>query len=157
MKEMLTQLVVLLAVMLCSAYAFSAAAPDVRELMSAEEFEEAGLDKLVPSEIDALNRWLLRFTAREAPVLRQSSEAVREEVRKAEDNVIDTTIEGEFHGWTGNTVFRLKNGQVWEQRMKGSWRYHAVEPRVQIRKNFLGFWEMVVVDANRQIGVRRIQ
>lgn len=31
------------------------------------------------------------------------------------DNVIESRINGEFKGWSGNTKVELANGQVWEQ------------------------------------------
>lgn len=130
---------------------------DVRDLMSADEFEAAGLERLSREEIDALNAWLLRYTAREAPVLRTSNEVVREEVRKVEAEVIKSRIDGDFDGWSGKTVFVLQNGQIWQQRMGGSWRHHAIAPEVEIRKNFMGFWDMQMVDGGRQVGVKRLR
>ena len=132
-------------------------APDVRDLMKTDEFEAAGLDRLNQEEIDALNAWLLRYTAREAPMLRTSNEDVREEVRKVEAEVIKSRIDGDFDGWSGKTVFVLQNGQIWQQRMGGSWRHHAIAPEVEIRKNFMGFWDMQMVDGGRQVGVKRLR
>ncbi len=130
---------------------------DVRDLMSADEFEAAGLDRLSQEEVDVLNAWLLRYTAREAPILRTSNEDVREEVRKVEAEVIKSRIDGDFDGWSGKTVFVLQNGQIWQQRMGGSWRHHAIAPEVEIRKNFMGFWDMQMVDGGRQVGVKRLR
>lgn len=132
-------------------------APDVRELMSPEEFGAAGLGKLTPAELEALNRWLLRYTAGEAAVLRSSSNAVREEARKSEATVIRSRIAGPFEGWSGRTLFRLENGQVWQQRMSGAWRHRADSPEVEIRKNLLGMWEMRLLESGRQVGVTRIE
>jgi hypothetical protein len=124
--------------------------------MSSEDFLAAGLDKLTPKEIDALNRWLVRFTAKDAPELTRESEAVKEEVKRVEQEGIKTRLVGEFRGWDGDTVFRLENGQVWKQRIKGRWFYRATAPEVELKKNFLGFWELRIVEANRAIGVTRI-
>ena len=44
-----------------------ATGPDVRVLMTPEEFQAAGLDKLSPQELEALNRWVVRYTAGDAP------------------------------------------------------------------------------------------
>jgi len=132
-------------------------APDVRTLMSAEEFEAAGIGKLAPGEIEALNRWLLRYTAKDAPEVRRSSEQVQAEIRKVDDAGTRSQIAGDFRGWNGNSVFRLKNGQVWKQRIGGRWFYRATDPEVLIRKNRLGFWEMTVVAADRSVGVTRVE
>ena len=135
----------------------AAEAPDVRGLMTPEEFGAAGLGKLTAAELEALNRWLLRYTAGEATVLRTSSDAVREATRKTGATVIRSRIAGPVEGWSGRTQFRLENGQIWQQRMSGSWRHRADSPEVEIRKNLLGMWEMRLLESGRQVGVTRIE
>lgn len=152
---------VLLAVVVCGLCVLPAhgadSAPDVRTLMTPEEFQAAGLDKLSPAELEALNRWVLRYTANEAPVQRRVSPAVKQEMKKTEETVTRTRIAGPFTGWSGKTVFRLENGQVWKQRTEGKWYHKADSPEVQIEKNLLGFWMLRVVGADRAIGVKRIE
>lgn len=133
------------------------AAPDVRTLMTADEFKAAGLERLSPSELEALNRWLLHYTARQSSELRQHNELVAEEIRKVEQEGIRTRIAGEFRGWDGDTLFRLENGQVWKQRLPGQWLYRASSPEVEISKNFMGFWMLRISDADRAVGVTRIE
>src|SRR6056297_1835362 len=87
--------------------------PGVEKLMSADEYRAAGLDKLTDEEREALNRWLIGYTIGEAPVIRDSNP----EVKKADrEQVIRARITGAFSGWSGDTLFRLDNGQVWQQR-----------------------------------------
>ncbi len=131
--------------------------PDVRTLMSAEEFRAAGLDKLSAAELEALNAWIVKYTARDAPEVRRMNEVVQAEAAKADAEGIRTRVIGEFRGWTGDTVFRLENGQVWKQRLKGRWFYRAESPEVVLRKNTIGFWEMRVVEADRAVGVTRLK
>lgn len=148
-----------LLLLLALAAALPAAAadtPDVRALMSAEEFRAAGLDKLSAEELEALNQWVIRYTAKDAPEIRQRSEVVREEIAKVEAVGVRTRIAGEFRGWEGSTVFRLENGQTWKQRLPGRWFHKAQSPEVELRKNMMGFWVMRLVDADRAIGVTRI-
>jgi hypothetical protein len=129
---------------------------DVRAIMTPEEFKAAGLERLSPAELEALNRWLLRYTARETSELRQHNEVISEEIRKVEEEGVRTRIVGEFTGWDGNTIFRLENGQVWRQRLPGSFRYRASAPEVELSKNFMGYWMLRVVEADRSVGVTRI-
>ena len=131
--------------------------PDVRALMTADEFKAAGLERLSPSELEALNRWLLRFTARQASELRQHSGFIEQEIRKVEQEGVRTRIVGEFHGWDGDTIFRLENGQVWKQRLPGNWHYRASTPEVELSKNFMGYWMLRVLEADRAVGVTRIE
>lgn len=130
--------------------------PGVRELMTADEFKAAGLERLSPAELEALNGWLLRYTARQTSELRQHSEIVKEEIRKVEQDGMRTRIAGEFFGWDGDTLFRLENGQVWKQRLPGKWSYRANAPEVELSKNFMGYWMLRVVDADRAVGVTRV-
>ncbi len=52
--------------------------PGVKRLMSDEDFKATGLDKLSTEEIEALDAWLLRYTAGDAAVLQKSNKEVRE-------------------------------------------------------------------------------
>ena len=131
--------------------------PDVRKLMTPEEFEAAGLDKLSPQQIEALNRWVVRYTAHEAPEVRRQDEVVKAEAAKADEEGIKTRVAGAFDGWDGDTVFRLQNGQVWKQRLAGRWHYRAEAPEVELHKNLMGFWVLRVVEADKSIGVKRLQ
>lgn len=126
--------------------------PGVEQLMTPDEFREAGLDKLTAEEQDALNRWLIQYTGRDAAVLQRSNEAVREAKRTAS---IESAITGPFTGWSGDTVFSLENGQVWQQRLEGRYRYDGPpNPRVRIERNFLGFYRLTLIEANRTVGVK---
>lgn len=130
--------------------------PDVRTLMTPEEFSAAGLGKLSPAEIEALNRWVVRYTAREAPVMREHSTVVREEIKRVDAAVLKTRIVGEFRGWYGDTVFRLENGQTWRQRLPGKWFHKADSPEVELQKNVMGYWVLRVVGEDRSVGVVRV-
>jgi len=131
-------------------------APDVRSLMTAEEFSASGLQKLSPAEIDALNRWVVRYTAKEAPMMRERSEVVREAIKQVDTETMKSRVVGEFRGWYGDTLFRLENGQTWRQRLPGKWYYKADSPAVELKKNSMGYWVLRVVDADRSVGVTRV-
>ena len=125
--------------------------PGIEKLMSPEEFRAAGLDKLSPAEREALDRWLLRYTAGEAEVLQEANEEVRE-AKKAFEVV--SRIKGDFDGWSGGTLFRLENGQVWEQRLDGRYFYRGEpNPEVRIDRNWLGFYRLTIVETGKSIGV----
>ena len=145
-----------LRVVLCLAVAAGIATagerfPGVRKLMSDGEFRAAGLDKLSSEELQQLNAWLIRYTAGEAEVLRASNKAVRKAQRARQ---IVARIEGDFRGWTGKTIFRLDNGQVWKQRLDNTYRYRgAANPQVRIERNWMGFYRMTVVNTGKSVGV----
>ena len=127
--------------------------PGVQKLMSAEEFRAAGLDRLTPDERDALNRWLISYTIGEASVIRDKNP----EVKKADrEQRISASIAGAFSGWSGDTVFRLDNGQVWQQRHASRFSYNGDEKEVLIDRNFLGFYRMTHLASGRAVNVNRI-
>ena len=62
-----------------------------------------------------------------------------------------------FTGWDGKTVFRLDNGQVWQQRRSGRYTYRGEDSSVVITKNSFGFYDMQLLEADRSVGVKRIR
>ncbi len=141
-----------LMLMLFKHLALSAENPDVRELMTAEEFAASGFVRLSDDEIAVINRWLVRYTAQDAEVMIDDSPAVRE----LSNANIKSRIDGEFSGWNGPTQFRLKNGQTWETRSTRRYSYSAVDPEVEITTNWMGISRMRIVDTDRAIRVRRV-
>lgn len=127
--------------------------PGIENLMTAAQFSAAGLDGLTAEQLAELNHWLTSYTANEAPQIAKISKSVK----KAATATIASHIDGEFRGWTGDTVFRLKNGQVWRQRIGGRYWYKAKDPAVQISKNMLGFYQLKVMATGRSVGVSRVR
>ncbi len=70
---------------------------------------------------------------------------------------IASRINGNFRGWTGNTVFRLENGQVWQQRVGGKYRSPSrTNPEVVVERGRFGYY-LKVVETGRSVGVKRIR
>lgn len=128
--------------------------PGIRKLMKAAEFDAAGLSKLSPEELVALDGWLLRYTAGEAEMLQRSNEQVR---AAAEEVRIVSRLQTPFEGWDGNTLFRLENGQVWKQRQPGRYRYVGNDLEVTIRRNVFGFHVLTVNSTGRSVGVEFVR
>ncbi len=126
--------------------------PGIKTLMTAEELEASGVNDLSRSELRALNNWLIRYTANEAPALQAENEEVIDVVKQG----MTSKIVGEFTGWSGKTRFFLENGQVFEQRRPGRWKISLDNPEVLVRQNFMGAHELEIVSEGRSIGVRRI-
>ena len=132
----------------------SSSFPGVKKLMNAQEYSAAGLDKLSAEEIKALNTWLIRYTAGDAQILVSTDEEVREADRSQE---ILSSIKPPFKGWTGETVFTLENGQVWQQRRRGNYFHSGSDTRVRITKNFMGFYKLTLLDSGKSIQVSRLR
>ena len=128
--------------------------PGLKKLMTAEEFARTGLDTLTPEQVQALNEWLVRYTAGEAYVVQATSEQVRAAVPEFR---LEAGIVPPFTGWTGQTLFRLDNGQVWRQRIKGRYMFSGDDTRVVITRNFLGYYNMTLVSTGRSVGVEPVR
>jgi hypothetical protein len=46
--------------------------------------------------------------------------------------VIESSIDGEFKGWDGSTIFKLSNGQIWQQSSYAYMYHYAYNPPVLI-------------------------
>lgn len=95
----------------------------------------------------------------EAEVERRVTEKLTE--AKAFDMLSDAPFEAEvsaaFDGWSGKTLFRLTNGQMWRQRSNTRYRHQSPDRRVRFEKNWLGGWEMTVLESGRSVTVKRVK
>ena len=81
-----------------------------------------------------------------------------EQLRNDEDaGDLTTRLAGPFTGWDGDTVFRLENGQLWQQ-IDSSYLYSRAEsPRVTIRRAAFGSYLLQVEGIGRTVRVRRLE
>ena len=70
--------------------------------------------------------------------------------------VIDSQIDGEFTGWEGETIFRLMNGQIWQQTSYSYTYHYAYMPKVLILRTGGGYI-MEVDGVQGRIGVRLLR
>ena len=71
-------------------------------------------------------------------------------------NRIESQIEGKFTGWSGDTIFRLINGQVWRQRHYAYHYHYAYRPKVLIYPEG-GRFKMKVAGVNSELDVERVR
>ena len=163
----------------------AAATPRITDLMTAEQYQRTGLDKLSEEELEALDSWLrehadeLNRDTDATPAAQGATATVKgrapapavattpppvavdenfglpEPVEEAA--VLHAEVLPPFRGWSGKTVFQLDNGQVWKQRVSGKFTYSGDDRRVVISKNSWGFYVMRLVDADRSVGVKRLK
>ena len=124
---------------------------DVQKLMTVAEFRQTGLQKLSPEETDALNAWLSRFAMKVYGSASQATDAP-----PSAPAVVETQIEGEFEGWSGNTVFKLANGQIWQQASYAYTYHYAYRPNVLIYKAG-AVYQMKVDGVDQPIQVKRLK
>jgi len=74
---------------------------------------------------------------------------------------IEARLVGDFTGWSGDTVFRLDNGQVWQQARNYIRSYTPREPMreplVIISKGLFGSYDLRVEGVKRVVQVKRIE
>src|ERR1700704_3575094 len=92
---------------------------DLQDSMTAEQFKAAGLDKLSPEELKALNA-SLQGSRRESE--KKAVEKATAEIKKkvgtesrAKMDEILSRVDGDFAGITGHTVIKLEDGTKWKQ------------------------------------------
>ena len=144
--------------------------PDVQSLMTPEDFAASGLDKLSGAERKHLSEWVERYregavvgpvvkkppskmTEEEKVVYEEKKEEEKEEKKKTR---ITAKVIPRLRGWNGKTVFKLDNGQTWQQRTPGKYRYSGDDSTVIITVNWMGKYLMEHQESGRTVGVRRI-
>ncbi len=72
------------------------------------------------------------------------------------ESVIETCIEDDFEGWDGDTIFKLGNGQIWQQTSYEYTYHYAYRPDVIIYSTSGGY-KMRVEGVDGTIYVKRIR
>lgn len=166
MRKNLCQLLLVSTAIIYTSLSYAAQPfPGLQKLMNQTELRKTGVNKLSRDELDALNKWLSDYMNHSknnigsgpADMSREDSGQVFNQRIRHEPRLIVSQIDGDFNGWSKNTVFHLKNGQVWQQRYDANLNYRAVNPKVEIRKNFFGFYVLHIIGTSYQVGVRRIK
>ena len=71
-------------------------------------------------------------------------------------DIFESKIDGEFHGWSGNTLFALANGQIWQQTSYALTRHYAYSPKVVIYRSGTAI-KMKVDGVDQTICIKRIK
>lgn len=145
MKRLIPILLGFFALPLVLAQAQSGEFPGVQKAMPAEEFEQAGLNKLSPEERARLDDFIRSYVA--TTTEKAATTAVDKAVKErgvAAPQVIQSNIVGVFSGYNGRSKFTLANGQVWQQSQEVSRAYPRIDsPPVLITKGLWG-WRMYI-------------
>ncbi len=74
----------------------------------------------------------------------------------ARGGAIESRIEGAFSGWEGETIVKLRNGQIWQQNEYYYHYHYAYMPEVVIFKSGAGY-KMFVEGVPKPIGVTQLK
>ncbi|KFN51416.1 hypothetical protein [Arenimonas composti] len=133
----------------------------LEEKMSHAEFTAAGLDKLSPEELAALNAWIAQKVATAPATAAPAGEDRRGFLASSAGpgDAIVSSIDGEFRGWRekGDRIV-LANGQIWEVTESTSRLVVRVQnPTVIIEPGMLGAWYLRIDGYNTRAKVVRIK
>jgi len=85
----------------------------LQDMMTAEEFKAAGLEKLSSEELKNLNAWLQGY--REVAEAKAAEKATAKAAKMAKLEQALSRVDGTFTGLTGRTIIKLQDGTVWKQ------------------------------------------
>jgi hypothetical protein len=120
----------------------------IDQVMSPDELKSTGIFTLTQAQRKELDRWLARYT-----------HVLLAETKKSGgcDPAIETQIDGDFEGWEGETIYKLRNGQIWQQATYHYHYHYAYAPEVTIYSTTGGCAMTVSDDDDEPIPVRRLK
>ncbi len=130
----------------------------IEQVMTPQELKETGVSGLTDSQRRAMNVWLSRYTKNvlEFATHRAAEEPPQARVQSKCTPAVESTIAGDFEGWSGETIFKLDNGQIWEQAEYAYTYSYSYRPEVTIYQT-RGGCRMKVEDEDETILARRIK
>jgi hypothetical protein len=133
----------------------------VEEQMTSRDFKAAGLDKLSPEELAALNAWIRSNQPTSGSGVaynRTQDNLVRIGFDDSEArDLITSNVIGEFKGFSGGTVLKLENGQTWRVESGELSGIKAMtNPKVTIRPGLIDGWRLQVEGYNSVAKVKRV-
>jgi hypothetical protein len=128
----------------------------IEQVMTANELQDTGVAYLTSEHRNNLNRWLLAYTLR---IMKASSKSTPTPTGIGGTGcspAIESTLAGEFNGWEGETIFKLDNGQIWQQTEFAFVYSYAYRPEATIYSTARGC-KLKVAGEDDTILVRRIK
>jgi len=148
--------------------------PGLKDIMSPEEYKEAGLNRLTPQQLGALEAVIARHylntvettAAAEAnqiatsSIAKQTSKSILQrfglpDISFSQDWKEKAGLSGKVTGWVGGNSFKLDNGQIWEGQEPIP--FELVDRQVEISPRPNGQFALVVEGKNTTIRVRRVK
>lgn len=130
---------------------------DVLKNMSVTDFRATGLDHLSDAQIKALDAWFADYQRTHACATASSSPAMAASAPAPTGDVV-AHLDGTFTGWGDGTVFKLDNGQVWQQVDDSDFSTGAIKnPKVTISKGLISAYYLSVEGVKDTVAVRRIK
>jgi hypothetical protein len=127
----------------------------VDKVMTPQEMRDTGIFALSPIQKQAFNEWLNRYSVKVFRVGSQE-QTTDSSARSSCSPAVESNISGEIEGWDGDTIFKLDNGQIWQQAGYDYTYFYAYHPDVTIYPTTAGC-RMKVEDETGTVLVKRIK
>jgi len=82
---------------------------------------------------------------------------MEQQVQKNQVEKIESTIAGRFEGWVAKGTVELTNGQVWQVTDGSRATLEFMNPKVAIRRGFMGAFYLEIEGTNQSPRVKRIK
>jgi hypothetical protein len=130
----------------------------IEQVMTLQEMRDTGITTLTAAQRQSLNDWLNRYSLRIIVAATQKEQKPSESlpVRSSCSPAVESTISGEIEGWDGDTIFKLDNGQIWQQAEYEYTYFYEYRPEVTIYQTSAGC-RMKVEDETDTVLVKRIK
>jgi hypothetical protein len=132
----------------------------MEQVMTKSELAETGISSLSPAQRMALDAWLSRYTAQVIRIVATREHSAptptSDRSRGGCTPAIESAVNGEFKGWDGETIFKLSNGQIWQQAEYDYMYSYSYSPEVTIYSTQSGC-RMKVEDEEETILVKRLK
>lgn len=134
---------------------------ELSSIISEEQMRAIGISNLTEAQKEALRVVLIeKFLNGYEAGQKQKEEKPSADSSKppAPENpqIIKSKIDGEFEGWEGETIFKLLNGQIWQQNEYNYHYHYAYMPSVVIYRDSSGY-KMKVEGVKKTIRVTRLK
>ena len=146
---------------------------DILKDMSVADYRTTGLDKLSEAQVKALSAWFANYQSQHAkdcaqsaammsaaePVIAESKPSATPKSHNVDGSVVTSSrIKGKFSGWYGDTVFKLQNGQTWEQTDDSVVTIAAMQdPEVTITQGSFNVYYLEVKGMMDSVPVRKVE
>ena len=119
---------------------------------SEEQIQAFGLNAASTDQKQALSDWI---DEKLADATQEQVDEASQPRREETASEFEATVIGEVNGWSGRGIFKLDNGQVWIQRGNERSNKRMSNPRVFVKRNFLGFYVMTFHSTGQKVRVKR--
>lgn len=134
----------------------------IEQRLSTDQLRATGLERLTPDELSELNR-ILREQQSAKPDPERTARFgffgadARSTEQKDEPQQIESTIAGDFRGWSSGTLITLANGQVWRVTDGSLQTKRVTEPKATITRSGMGSHFLKVDGHNARAKITRVR